>query len=815
MKTAVSIFALVAAGVVLTPQLAVAQVAKAAVAAAAATSAGDGKVVVEELVVTAEKHQEQLENAPIAVTVFTADQRNLIAANTTRQMVDLTPGVYLTDTGINMRGVGRQNATTALGSENGIAYYVNGFYNFDFNVIGESTLYGGYVQFLRGPQGTLYGRDAIGGASNLISRRPTKEFRGEAVAAYGRFQTSNLGLTVSGPMTDRYRIRLAWQHFNSDGSSQKNRAPTKAGLSAENNYMEFQLEGEPTDNLHFNLRSTAFQYMSDPSYTAPRRYNNTICGTPVPAGCVNAPFMGALVVNPQYYLAGAPPTKDRVIDIDTKGADRLTGNQVHILNADYNLGKATLYYVGGYATYKAKGYSDLDNTSRASYIAGPGAGQVPGTGLAPGTLVSTNQVATYNNRNHYFSHELRLSGNDTKALEWSVGLYYLNTFFNESYYQSQPNAPALDNPILSFTTFAAATPNPNRAYYSQQNVLKQASTAAFGQATWHLDDVWSITGGLRYTDDVKHASTRFRYVFYNPAFGRALNVTPSPVGDYIADPSFAGLRLKIHDHGVTGRLGVEYKPSDQTLAYASFARGYKAGGFTLGDAVANNITKPEHLNAYEVGIKQDFSAELQADATVFYYDYRNMQIPITALNATTGGTFAQYTNFPKARMYGLELQATWQPVEALWLNANYTYLNAQTREFCCAVDFTRTPTLGQNLKGRDLPRSPHNKAALAGTYTWRFQPGSLILGGSVAYNGSFYSNAFQNPIFKVPGYTVANISATWRSDDNRYELVGQVTNFTDKTYATSVGVAGSNLGFAQTRFLGAPLQWNALLRYRF
>src|SRR3546814_8118354 len=94
--------------------------------------------------------------------------------------------------------------------------------------------------------------------------------------------------------------------------------------------------------------------MSDPSYSAPGRYNNTICGPSSPTGCVDAPFMGSLDVNSQYRLAGSPPTEDRVIDVDTKGADRLTGNQVHILNADYDLGKTTLYYVAGYATYKAK-----------------------------------------------------------------------------------------------------------------------------------------------------------------------------------------------------------------------------------------------------------------------------------------------------------------------------------------------------------------------------------------------------------------------------------------------------------------------------
>ena len=130
-------------------------------------------VVVEELVVTAREHIQNLEDAPIAVTTFTAEERNLTAINTIDDLVNMTPGTTISGNGINMRGVGRQTSeTAALGSDPGVAYYVNGFYSVVAGVVGESTLYSETVQFQRGPQGTRYGRNAIG-RSMSTPRAPT------------------------------------------------------------------------------------------------------------------------------------------------------------------------------------------------------------------------------------------------------------------------------------------------------------------------------------------------------------------------------------------------------------------------------------------------------------------------------------------------------------------------------------------------------------------------------------------------------------------------------------------------------------------
>jgi iron complex outermembrane receptor protein len=301
---------------------------------------GERQFVVEsdmDVVVITGASEADPEDVPAAVTAFDAEERNLLSAGTTRQMVDLTPGTYISDFGLNIRGVGRGTGATILGSENSVALYVDGFYNVDTGVIGESTLFGGNVIFQRGPQGTGYGRDSIGGSANLISRAPSDTFRGEAVAAIGREGWSNVGVNVSGPINDDYRYRFGVQGFNQPSSYSSNIAPVKAGFDVDNIYVEFQLDGNVTDELRFRTRSTHFEYNNSPGYTAPARYNS------------GGAFMGALIPNPHFGYDVLPPTEPYEINIDHRGFDRLTENQVHILNADYDFGDMKLYYVGGYA----------------------------------------------------------------------------------------------------------------------------------------------------------------------------------------------------------------------------------------------------------------------------------------------------------------------------------------------------------------------------------------------------------------------------------------------------------------------------------
>ncbi|MBU1375657.1 MAG: TonB-dependent receptor [Alphaproteobacteria bacterium] len=767
-------------------------------------AAAKSGVVVEELVVTAKEATQDLQTVPVAVTAYTAEQRNLTALNTLDDLVNMTPGTTISANGINMRGVGRQTSeTSALGSDPGVAYYVNGFYNVVASNVGESTLYSESIQFERGPQGTRFGRNAIAGTASLWARRPTKELQGQAVLQYGDNGFFGAGVNVAGPINDRYGVRFGWQHFATDKSVQKNIYPTKAGLAVENNYFEFQIEGRPTDNLHFWLRSTTFQFQSDPGYSAPPAYNTT------------AP-MGALVPNPTFAYATPAPTDPRAINVDTKGADRLSNNMVHILNADYDFGSVTLEYVGGFAQFDAYGYSDGDRAGRISYVACTpsatvtcAAGTVPNSGFPNNRVISTRQVNAYDNRNQYFTHELRLRGNDTGKVDWVVGAFYLNSNYNEFFHQSLPDEAALDAPILSFTTFAPAAPNPDRDFYSQRNIRKTRSVAGFGDVIYHLSDRWDVIAGLRYSVESARATTQIRYVFFNPAFVMALDSTPATSRNL----------FKLRNEEWSGRLGVDFHATDDTLLYAKYSRGFKAGGFNLGNVTTttNNVTKPEILDSFEFGLKQRFGNTLSGDATVFYYDYKDLQIPLTGFNPTTGTTFSQFTNVDKARIFGLEMQGTWRPIEPVWINFNYTYLDAESRKFCCAVDLTQVPSVPQALDGKRLPRTPKHKLGAAGAYTFDFDPGSLILGANATYTSSQYQSPLENKFLKIPDFTLVNASVTWRSADNRYDLIGQVSNVFDVDRVTSLELFGNNTtagGVTASKLYGAPRFWQVQLRYR-
>jgi len=761
------------------------------------------EVILEEVIVTVQKHEE-LADKPIAVTEFNAEQRNLIGAATLAQMVDLTPGVSLNNFGLSIRGVGRGQVGTNLGSANSVAAYVNGFYNFDPNVIGENTLIGGNVQFLRGPQGTRYGRDAIGGAANLISRKPTDTFTGESLLGYGRYNWYTAGATVSGPINDRYKFRVGVQHFHQLDRTQKNVNDTNAGFNLNNLYLEGQLEGDVTDNLHFLLRSTTFQYDNGPGYTAPARY------VPLP-GQPQTTFQGALVPNAFFGYTKAPPSSPRVIDVDFEGQDKLEDNQVHILNADYNLGRTTLYYVGGYAEFQARGNSDLDNSSRRSYTAMG----VPG--VADGTVISTFQTNNYNNTNSYYSHELRLEGNDTSTLEWNVGLYYLATDYNERFFQSLPDVAALKPPPVGVTDGPLAAPNPERAFFSQFNQQRETSKAVFGQATYYFNPQWDLTLGLRYTEDDRLARTNFRFVYYDPRIvgpSQALDVTPA----------LHSVSPRADDSGKTGRLALQYKPTDSTTLYTSLSRGYKASGFSLGTAVTNNVAKPEQLNAYELGVKQSLGRKLNGSLAVFYYDYNDLQIQLTGQN-DLGVPTLMYTN-GQARTYGAELQTTWTPVDALNLSLTYTYLNAQYSDDLLAFD-SNNPTPGnltpppgtqpmfQNLNGKQLPRTPTSKASLAGYYAWNMAPGSIYLGGSVSYTGVMFTQPFNGDLYRLDSNVLTNLSLTWRAADNRYDVVLACSNLTDEVYPVAINISSRAFGNAKQEILGAPRFYSVQTRIRF
>ena len=811
------------------------------------TAGGKRKARVEErdVVVTGSRFQKLLEQ-PQHATIISAEERNLAGVNDVRELIAVQPGFnYTADFGINVRGVGRQTAQTLLGQENTVIEYVDGFINLVPGNIAESTLFGGNVTFVRGPAGTTFGRNAIGGAINVISRAPTREYTAQLTVGTARSDAYNFGVNFSGPITSNLGFRVGIQEYKYGSYYKAIGNSAKGAGTGSNQYVEFQLEWRPGP-FHFRNRATTYIYDTVPTYPSLSRYSNNLGGNVTPV-------FGSLSPNPAFGFTGPAPAAPYQTNVNDPGYDRLRHNFQDIFNGDVNLGFANLIYVGGYQRYIASGDSDRDLTSRTSY---DGNTVAPGT-FAAGTQVPTDYRANYYNDNYFWTQEARLEGKAGHPVRWVAGFYYFNQDFDEQYWENIRNATdAILNPIIGTTVPAGSTlpplvltPNPRRSTYEQRNLYQIRSTATFGNVVWDLNDHLRFDGGLRYTWDEKNAVTNFRFIYYYP-----------PV--YAADfsPLIHSANTFRRDQGLSGRASVGWHDSGGNQVYAAYSRGYQSSAFTLGQGLPgttgrDNIADKEFLDVYEVGANYGIG-KVRFDGAVFYQLFHDQQIPVstrgvvnTPMGPVPGPLYSAFVSAKKTEIYGLESRLTYRPNVQSNIVLSYTYLHAEFKDFANVIDLSQpcnaqplvagtqcttppTPTVPQpgyfaptnplyqtpqNLAGNELSRTPHHKASAYGYYGIELGSfGHLYPGGTVYYQSPFYTSIFNRPNFRVPGRTIANVTLTYRTADDRLDLTGVVSNVFDKRYADSSALATFGSGTVQqTVGYGAARYWSLTARYRF
>jgi len=398
-----------------------------------------------------------------------------------------------------------------------------------------------------------------------------------------------------------------------------------------------------------------------------------------------------------------------------------------------------------------------------------------------------------------------------------------------------------------------AAANPTRDFADQKAHLVSDAWAVFGQATYKFNDEWSLTGGLRYTNDKKSGDESQRLVLYSPAgpFGPQLGGAVAFDVSSDMDSTTPGVQnfrhLSDSWNAVTGTLNLNWQPDPDTLVYGKYSRGYKSGGFLLGTLSEEPEAKEETVNAYELGAKKTFMRTLILNASAFYNDYSNLQLNVSQLNAARTSTASDFVNVD-ARAYGLELEAIWQPTRNLQFNASYGYLDTKITKGCCFFDPADPSALlpgakpvdtgvvvngvrivDQDIKGSPLYQSPKNKFALNGNYTFEFDPGSLVLSATYTWTDKTIYQPFGNdPAFQTPSYGTADFRAIWNDAQKRYSMIGFVKNaFDDKGYTSTgstnptaefgLNSAGglTQTGVAIARGLIQPRTYGLELQYRF
>jgi iron complex outermembrane recepter protein len=707
--------------------------AAAAPAAPNAAASPASETTIGELVVTAEKREQNLQTVPVAVSAFTAKDRDLKGIKSVQDLSDYAPGLSfntLTDRPY-IRGIGRD--TDNLATESGVAIYYDGiYYGANASILLQSdSLFIDRIEVLRGPQSTLYGRNADGGAINYVTRRPTDDFEAEIRGGVDNYSKYWYEGAVSGPIAKGLKLRIGGNYTDETGgyftnlNGEPEGGSVTQGGSGWSYHAEAQLEAQLGDhveawakvatsdfNVNFHTQSLVGPF-GDTEFPTGALFPNVfygLCALPGGSGglgCTSGaspdPIVpGSVVTLPNTIATNPALTNLRAFDADFKSSSKETQNVILAGSLTWHAPGFDVKYLGGYQKFFYNlnfpfGINLGPVTGVESYqIEGPG-------GSGPLTIIPKGEDLSFIENEYFYSNELDFSSTTNSKLQWLGGIYWYHEHYDQPInvlqpFQPQNAAPIEILPLVGQGLFVPAAPNPTHSAYSEDTQLNEDSFAGFAQADWHVTPTIKLTGGIRYTADHKDGFEQFRAVeFALPGlnfgtFTPAVDITPLlavPVDPTTGKP-FPGTGVGVLDpttgkvvraldawfYGLTGTAGVEWQPDSDTLAYAKYSRGYKTGGFNSGILAAAPETLPEFVDAYEIGLKKNIGRTFQANLAAFFYNYTNDQVPL-AVQGAAGPPTTFVFNVPVVHTYGFEAETIWRPIEPLTLSVNYAYLNAK------------------------------------------------------------------------------------------------------------------------------------------
>jgi len=509
--------------------------ADAGAAAGADTAAAPQENTIDTLVVTAEKREQSVQDVPIAISAFGTKQRDLKGINTVQDMTNFTPGLVYSSTNdrASVRGVGR--LTNIHSADAAVAIYIDGLYSTSTVFAGMPPLLVDRVEVLRGPQGTLYGRNSIGGTINIITQKPTSHWTGEVRAVGENYGYSDFQGTISGPITDNLKFRLSgYKKDQRDGYyNNVNAGMPSEGSKRNEYYVEAQLAanlGEHAeawfkwDTLHWDNRGgpgarsgfTAGPYDSATLGVAgnPLVYNPAFgYGSGIVPGSLVQANGGTITTNPAI-------TDPRAFNTNTPLHVGLSNANQFSWNFVYHFPTFDLKYLGEWQHYHYSLSGDQDTTNVVSYKIPTAANSVcsllngvTGPNHIDCTPLQVNgtETYTYDEVPTWWSHEVNLTSTTDGPLQWILGAYY----YHEHY--TNPIAAYTPDQAQSLTPIGGAVANPTGLFNYQNYDMVTKSTAVFGQVDYKVTDTLKVTGGLRYTRDTKNGTEYLRDVCFSNA----------------------------------------------------------------------------------------------------------------------------------------------------------------------------------------------------------------------------------------------------------------------------------------------------------
>ncbi|MDX2142930.1 MAG: TonB-dependent receptor [Rhodospirillaceae bacterium] len=692
--------------------------------------------LIEELVVTAQKRTESIQEVPISIIALSGDQLARTAITDILAVAGRTPTLQYSQAGgesqIYIRGVGSN--LLAVGADPSVAIHLDGVYLGRPNMGLNQFLDVERVEVLRGPQGTLYGRNATGGSINIISKAPSDELNGYLTAGYGEDDKMELKGAVGGPITDTLSYRVAARHVEDDGYV-KNLDPTGSKLDDQNlDTGRVALSLTPSDAF----RATATMDWSD--------FNN-----------------GNTAIRPidnlsASRLLGARPTSSILEEYNNLPTFMRyeTGGPTLDIEADLS-DSVMLKSITAYKTFDMDFYFNTDGTEAAV----------------------TRTTETFDTEQ--FSQELRLVSQNTENFDWIVGGYYLKEDKEGALGLVRENLRnAVTGAALPLGTFIIPAENDTEAY------------AAFAQAGYRLSEQVKITAGIRYSDEKKTDFNQQINIFVGPT-ATAAQVSQGLFGGLnLANftPALTRRDSRSWD-AVTPKFGIDWTPSDNVLVYAAATRGFKSGGYNSYQP-SNPVFEPEFIWSYTVGAKTDWmDGKLRLNAEAFYYDYSDLQVT-TILNALT-----LVANAAQAEVKGIDVELTAQPVEPFTYGVSASVLDATYDSFsapygvCSPLVLTNATCAGRtagqvrliNAAGNRLNNAPKFKATTFGEYVADMgTSGTLTVFGQLSHTGAIYFNAANDPNARQKSYTLLDGRIAWTPSNANFEIALYGKNLTEEEY---------------------------------
>jgi iron complex outermembrane receptor protein len=734
------------------PTLLAAMVA-ATCSSAAHAQAADGQL--QEVVVTAQRTTSLESKTPVAMSVLSGDALREAGFDSPAELAKRLPNVHLDGAAdglrITIRGVSNSDATDK--GDPSAAFMLDGIYIARPQNQNGLLLDVDRVEVLRGPQGTLYGRNTTAGVINVISRAPTRQLEAEFGVDAGNYGSRKANGMLNVPIADWLALRAAVAIDRHD-SYLRNGQGTRHTLGQDADSRSVRLSARvtlgPAASLLLRADHSSNDYNADSFVSDNNFFRNADSGNPV-----------------WYGASAGDRLTNRFVPPNMVPEQGWANNHTSGVGAEFtwNLGPATLHYLGAHREF------DLDFLTNYIYR------------VTPSTTLGVRQVYTGAQRQD--SHELRLATNGDGALSAQAGLYWFDERSHSNY---------------AFRDLMPIGLPPYYAYPSDPTLAK--SRAAFGQLTYRVTGRLRATAGLRYTEDEKSrvGATSFQQ---GPVF--------NPATDYQL-PNAA----LIETDKRTWRLGLDYDLAPSTFVYGTLSTGYKAGGFndgcvagtTLGVAcpAATAFTpgflyyQPETLKALELGAKTRFwNKRATLNVAAFKYDYTNLQLSGNAIIA--GAPRFITTNAGIASVRGLELDGKVQATADDRFTYGLTLLDAHYVSY--------TPDGVQSWDGRKLDRAPSH--VLSAGYERRVRLGGHeVRAGVNARRSAAYMIGVPSRLvqYRIPAMSTVDATLAWRPDDAPWSVAAYAHNLGNKIAPSTIDSFGMSVP-------GAPRTFGVRFDYRY